>query len=61
MVIFVVTLVGWFWGVLMIMHAIVIRPLTSRPYKTGAEHAGFSPDQARTPTTERGCCLGGAS
>ncbi|CAM9233565.1 unnamed protein product [Sphacelaria rigidula] len=29
------------------MHAIVIRPLTSHPYKTRMEHAGFSPDQAR--------------
>ena len=42
-------------GVLMIMHAIVIRPLTSHPYKAGTEHAGFSPDQARTqsPSAKR--------
>ena len=26
------------------MHAIVILPLTSHPYKAGTEHAGFSPD-----------------
>ena len=26
-------------GVLMIMHAIAIRPLTSHPYKAGTEHA----------------------
>ena len=32
--------------VLMIMHTIVMRPLTSHPYKAGTEHAGFSPDQA---------------
>ena len=25
------------------------RPLTSRPYKAGMGHAGFSPDQARNP------------
>ena len=42
-------------GVLMIMHAIVIRPLTSHPSKAGTEHAGFSPDQARTqsPSAKR--------
>ncbi|CAM9676764.1 unnamed protein product, partial [Sphacelaria rigidula] len=32
----------------MIMHATVIKPLTSHPYKAGTEHAGFSPDQARS-------------
>ena len=34
-------------GVLIILHAIVIWPLTSHHYKSGTEHAGFSPDQAR--------------
>ena len=33
-------------GVLIILHAIVIWPLTSHPYKAGTEHAGFSPDRA---------------
>ena len=38
----------FFWGgVLIILHAIVIRPLTSHTYKVGTEHAGVSPDQAR--------------
>ena len=47
-------------GVLMIMHAIVIRPLTSHPYKAGTEHAGFSPDQARTqsPSAKRRSVFG---
>ncbi|CAM9334358.1 unnamed protein product [Sphacelaria rigidula] len=43
----------------MIMHDIVMRPLTSHPYKAGTEHAGFSPDQARagvTATIRRGDC-----
>ena len=42
-------------GVLMIMHDIVVRPLTSHPYKAGTGHAGFSPDQARTqsPSAKR--------
>ena len=35
----------------MIMHTIVIRPLTSYPYKAWTEHAGFSSDHARTPST----------
>ena len=39
-------------GVLMIMHAIVIRPLTSHPYKAGTEHAGFSPD-TQSPSAKR--------
>ena len=30
--------------VLIILHAIVIRPLTSHRYKAGTEHAGFLPD-----------------
>lgn len=29
---------------LMILHAEVMRQLTSRPYKVGAKHAEFSPD-----------------
>ena len=32
---------------LIILHATVIRPLTSHPYIAGMEHAGFSPDQDR--------------
>ena len=42
-------------GVLMVMHAVVIRPLTSHPYKARTEHAGISPDQARTqlPSAKR--------
>lgn len=35
-------------GVLMILHAEVMRPLTSHPYRTGKEHAGIPPDQARS-------------
>ena len=31
----------------MILHAVVTTPLTSHPYNTGAEHAGFSPDKPR--------------
>ena len=31
----------------MILHAVVPTPLTSHPYNTGAEHAGFSPDKTR--------------
>ena len=34
-------------SVLILVHAVVVRPLTSHPYKAGTEHAGFSPDQAR--------------
>ena len=34
-------------GVFIILHAIVIWPLTSHTYKAGTEHTGFSPDQAR--------------
>ena len=47
-------------GELMIMHAIVNRPLTSHPYKAGTEHAGFSPDQARTqsPSAKRRSVFG---
>ena len=40
---------------LMIVHAVVIGPFTSHSYKAGTEHAGFSPDQARTqsPSAKR--------
>ena len=41
-------------GVLIFVHAVVVRPLTSHPYKAGTEHAGFSPDQALTsPSAKR--------
>ena len=41
-------------GVLIVVHAVVVRPLTSHPYKAGTEHAGFSPDQALTsPSAKR--------
>ncbi|CAM9721230.1 unnamed protein product [Sphacelaria rigidula] len=42
-------------GVLMILRAIVIRPLASHPYKAWTEHAGFSPNQARnqSPSAKR--------
>ncbi|CAN0028903.1 unnamed protein product, partial [Ectocarpus sp. 8 AP-2014] len=32
-------------GVLIVAHAVVVRPLASRPYKAGKERAGFTPDQ----------------
>ncbi|CAM9612621.1 unnamed protein product [Ectocarpus sp. 12 AP-2014] len=34
--------------VLIVVHAKVVGPLTSHPYKAGTEHAVFSPDQALT-------------
>ncbi|CAM9914816.1 unnamed protein product, partial [Sphacelaria rigidula] len=34
-------------GVLMILHAVVVRPLTSHPFKAGMTHPRFLPDQAR--------------
>lgn len=34
-------------SVLIIMHAVVMRLKTSRPYPAGIEHAGFPPDPAR--------------
>ncbi|CAM9928749.1 unnamed protein product [Ectocarpus sp. 6 AP-2014] len=41
-------------GVLIVVHAVAVRPLTSHPYKAGTEHAGFSPDQALTsPSAKR--------
>ena len=41
-------------GVLIVVHAIVVRSLTSRPYKAGTGHAGFSPDQALiSPSAKR--------
>ena len=61
MVSFVVALLGRFGGgVLVIMHAIVVRPLTSHPYKAGTEHARFLPDKARNqlPSAKRRDVLG---
>ncbi|CAB1096826.1 unnamed protein product [Ectocarpus sp. CCAP 1310/34] len=41
-------------GVLIVVHAVVMRPLTSHPCKAGTEHAGFSLDQALTsPSAKR--------
>ncbi|CAN0026296.1 unnamed protein product [Sphacelaria rigidula] len=38
----------------MILHAVVIRPLTSHPYETGTEHAWCSPDLAhQVPCSRR--------
>ncbi|CAM9607468.1 unnamed protein product [Sphacelaria rigidula] len=37
----------------LILHAVVVGPLTLHPHKTGTEHAGFLPDQACTETTKR--------
>lgn len=34
-------------GVLMILSALVIGPMTSNPSKDGTKHVGFSPDDAR--------------
>lgn len=34
-------------GVLMILHAVVVNPLTLHPYDVRTEHAGFSPNQGR--------------
>lgn len=44
---------GWEWGdVLMISHAMVIRPLISHSCKEdGTEYAGFSPNQDRNRRT----------
>lgn len=41
------------WGVLMIMHTVVVRSLTSCRYKAGIEHAGFPPDKARRFQAQR--------
>ncbi|CAM9120103.1 unnamed protein product [Ectocarpus sp. 4 AP-2014] len=41
-------------GVLLAVHTVVARRLTSHPYKAGTENAGFSPDQALTsPSAKR--------
>ena len=51
------TVLGLAWlerGALMVMHAIVIGPLTSHPYKAGTEHVGVSLDQARTQSPSAG-------
>lgn len=34
------------WSVIIILHVIVFRPLTSYPYKAETEHTEFSLDQA---------------
>ena len=39
----------------MIIHAIVMRPWTSHPYKARTEHAEFSLDKARTQSPSVKC------
>ncbi|CAM9931646.1 unnamed protein product [Sphacelaria rigidula] len=43
-------------SVLMILHAVVVLPLTSHPFKAGTEHAGFSSDQARDQSPSANDC-----